>query len=123
LECARNEGDIEVFKWTGESEDCQLLSRDRIGAGGGGNGFGFLIEDDLSRGTSAPCLAYDNPCLVSSADGLFEVANIEIWAMTSFLLAVDAEQSETTLRFIHANMANSHGDKPSCAQSAWTNFL
>lgn len=126
-EIARKEGDVEVFRWTGENDECQLLSRDRIAAGSGmvegGDGFGFIVQDSLSMGSSSPCLTYANPCLVSSANGRFEVANMEVWAMTPFLFTSEAESSEATIRFIHANTTNARGDALSSAQSAWTNFL
>ena len=121
---AAKEGDIEVFRWTGENDECQLLSSDRIAAGSGivdgGDGFGFIVEDNLSKGSSSPCVTYGNPSLVSSENGRFEVANMEVWAMTPFLFASEAESSEATIRFIHAN---TRGDNFKGAQSAWTNFL
>lgn len=122
-EIAERESDVEIFRWTGENDLCQLFSNNRIAAGGGG-GFGFIVEDELSNGNSSPCMTYGNTCLVSSQDGRFEVANMEVWCMTPFLFAEEAEKSETTLRFIQGNMmVNAHGDAPSSAQSAWTNFL
>lgn len=130
-EIARKEGNVDIFKWTGENEECQLFSNDRIAAGGGivdghEDGFGFIVEDDLSKGTSGPCATYGNPCLVAALDGRFEIANMEVWSMTPFLFASDVEKSETTLRFLDENMApssNAHGDAPSSAQSEWTNFF
>ncbi|CAB9515556.1 Oxidation resistance protein 1 [Seminavis robusta] len=129
-EIARKEGDIEIYRWTGENDECQLLSHDRIAAGSGmvegpgqQDGFGFIIQDGLSQGSSSPCITYGNPCLVSSEDdGRFEVANMEVWAMTPFLFAEEAEKSISTVRFLKENL-NVHGDKPSSAQSAWTTFL
>jgi hypothetical protein len=127
FEYAKQEGDIEVFPWTGVNEECQLLSHDKIGAGGGrGDGFGFLVENNLSRGTSSGCATYGNRSLVSSmsASGIFEVANMEVWAMTPFLFAADAEKYESTIRSIQENlMMNARGDRPSRGQSAWTEFL
>lgn len=126
-EIAKKEGDVEIFRWTGENDDCQLFSSERIAAGSGmvdgGDGFGFIVEDHLTQGASSPCLTYDNPCLVSSADGRFEVANMEVWSMTPFLFAADAEKCETTVRFIQENATNAWGDAASNTQSAWTNFL
>lgn len=124
---AAKEGDVDIFRWTGANDECQLLSHDRIAAGAGiidgGDGFGFIVEDDLSRGSSSSCAAYENPPLVSSENGRFEVANLEVWAMTPFLFVSEAESAEATIRFIHGNMADTRGDKLKYAQSAWTNFL
>ena len=130
-EVARKEGEIEIFRWTGENDDCQLFSNMRIAAGSGmvpgahgdHDGFGFIVEDYLSKGSSSPCATYNNPSLVSSKDGRFEVANMEVWSMTPFLFTTEAEKSEDTSRFLQGNMTNARGDAPSSAQSAWTTFL
>lgn len=126
-ETAKREEDIEVYRWTGETDDCQLFGDDRLAAGGGmvnGNGgFGFILDGDLTRGVSGPSLAYGNPPLVSNSSGRFEVANLEVWTMTPFLFASEAEKAEKSLRFIHENLVNPHGDKASAAHSAWTSFL
>lgn len=128
-EIARKEGDIDIFRYTGENDNCQLFSSDRIAAGSGivaGNddsdGFGFIVEDNLSSGTTNPCVTYDNPSLLVNdvGNGHFEVANIEVWCLTPFISADEAEQSESTLRFISGNRT---GDAPSSAASAWTHFL
>ena len=65
------EEDIEVFKWTGENEYCQLLASDRL-AVGGGSGFGLCIDQDLLTGSSAPCETYGNPCLSGDSECSFE---------------------------------------------------
>jgi hypothetical protein len=109
--------EIEVYPWTGNNEECQLFSDERIGAGGGGGGFGFLIEDGLWRGSSCPCSTYDNPCLVTSPDGTFEIANIEVWAMTPFLYVDEAEKSEASRRFISENV------DPNSVTSAWAKYI
>jgi len=116
---ADRESDIEVFHWTGENDLCQLMSDARIAVGGGlvvgGDGFGLVIEDDLSRGSSSSCVTYGNPCLCpGSENGRFEVANVEIWSMTSFLLLADAERSERNAKIIQDNIA---------AEGAWSNYF
>ena len=130
---AQREGDIEIFRWTGENDDCQLFSLDRIAAGSGiqagglnqNDGFGFIVEDGLARGSSSPCTTYDNPSLVLSRNGHFEVANMEVWSMTPFLFEKDAFKSTETIRFLEGNLSttNTKGDAASAAQSAWTQFL
>ena len=130
-EIAEREGDIQVFRWTGENDACQLFSSDRIAAGGGikadginqNDGFGFIVEDGLLRGSSSPCTTYDNPSLVSFGDGQFEVANMEVWSMTPFLFEKDAFKSTASARFMEGNLTNTKGDAASAAQSAWTQFL
>ncbi|KAG7354787.1 TLD domain containing protein [Nitzschia inconspicua] len=116
-EIYRREGEIEVYPWTGANDECQIFSDTRIGAGGGGDGFGFMIVDGLWRGSSSPCSTYDNPCLVSSSDGTFEVANLEVWAMTPFLLVEDAERSEASRQFISETM------DPNSVTSTWAKYI
>ncbi|KAL3913863.1 MAG: hypothetical protein SGARI_000437, partial [Bacillariaceae sp.] len=65
-EIAKREGDIEVYRWTGEDENCQFFSEERIGAGGGGGGFGFVIDEGLWRGSTNPSVTYGNPILVAN---------------------------------------------------------
>jgi len=136
-ETGRREGEIEVFRWTGLNDLCMLFGDDKIAAGGGmiaggSRGFGFIVEDGLLRGFTGPCETYENPCLLakpaefaSSNDGRFEVANMEVWAMTPFLFAAEAEESENNLRFLHQNTKHSAwgDDTGSRTQSAWSNFI
>jgi hypothetical protein len=116
-EISRKVGEIEVYPWTGDNEECQLLSDERIGVGGGGSGFGFVVEDGLWGGSSSPCSTYDNPCLVTSPDGTFEVANIEVWAMTPFLFADEAEKCQASRRFISENV------DPSSDTISWAKYI
>jgi len=114
---AREEGEIDIFNWTGENEDCQLLSDERIAVGSSKNGFAFAIEEGLWRGSSTPSQTYDSPQLVASPDGTFKVANIEVWTMTPFLFTHDAEQMDERMRVIRANVA------PSTLTSSWTKYM
>lgn len=119
-EHANLESDIEVFRWTGENDLCQFFGDNMIAFGGGlvggGDGFGLVVEDDLSRGTSSSCITFDNPCLSlsSSENGQFEIANMEVWALTSFMLVADAEKSETRAQFVQENTT---------ADGMWSNFF
>eukprot|EP00534_Pseudo-nitzschia_fraudulenta_P009109 CAMPEP_0201154114 /NCGR_PEP_ID=MMETSP0851-20130426/14377_1 /ASSEMBLY_ACC=CAM_ASM_000631 /TAXON_ID=183588 /ORGANISM="Pseudo-nitzschia fraudulenta, Strain WWA7" /LENGTH=873 /DNA_ID=CAMNT_0047431429 /DNA_START=290 /DNA_END=2908 /DNA_ORIENTATION=+ len=128
---------IDVYRWSGDNDLCQLFADDKIAVGGGvvghsGDGFGILLEDDLLSGSSSPCATYNNPSLcISSTDGVadpslsarsntsstrdetrFEVANMEIWGLTPFLFVADAERSEKSLRFAKDN-SYTEGDTPS----------
>lgn len=123
------EENIEIYPWTGENDFCQLFSHDKIAVGGGllddtdGDGFGFVIHDDLASGSSSPCKTYRNPCLVSDAErGEFEVANIEVWSLTPFMVEADAERHEESQRFRKENSETSEGQGPS-SQSPWSQFL
>mmetsp|Transcript_34323 Transcript_34323/g.38429 ORF Transcript_34323/g.38429 Transcript_34323/m.38429 type:complete len:936 (-) Transcript_34323:72-2879(-) len=122
---------IDVYPWTGKNEFCQLFDNDNIACGGGivdaGDGFGIILNSDLLSGSSSSCITYGNPSLVTldgeqlSHDGnQFEVANIEVWALTPYMFVADAEKSENSLKFLRDNSFNE--ETPSTT-SAWSNFL
>jgi len=56
-----------------------------------------------------------------SLDGQFEVANIEVWALTSYMFVADAEKSEKSLKLLKDN-SFAEGETPSTT-SPWSNFL
>lgn len=125
-----DDNDIDIFPWTGENDLCQLFADDKIACGGGvvgtGDGFGIVLNSDLMSGSSSPCLTYGNPSLCTldgeeSLDGQFEVANIEVWALTSYMFVADAEKSEKSLKLLKDN-SFAEGETPSTT-SPWSNFL
>ena len=83
----------------------QVVKNDKIGLGGG-NGFGLWIDDDLLHGSSMSCETFDNPCLskIHDDNGLFEIANLEVWTLTSSLTLEDAEKMELMDFFVITNM-------------------
>ena len=113
-EDASAEGDVEVFRYTGENDLCQLLTSDKLAVGGDGDGFGLVVDEDLFRGGTGPCVTYGSPSLVEG--GAFEVANLEVWSMTPFLFVSDAERSEEGLRYREENTCPS-------SSSPWSQFL
>ena len=133
------EEDVDVYRWTGENYLCQLFARDKIAVGGGNHseddvdndeaegvngsdGFGFVMDRDLKRGSSGPCRTYGNPCLVPGCDeghsGDFDVANVEVWALTPFLFEADAERSERNIRFRQQSVAGKDTSKIFLAPSS-----
>ena len=85
---------VEVYGWTGTNSYFALCS-DRSVAMGGGGSFGFLVEEDFSRGTSGVSETYNNPPLSLEPD--FEVVNFECWGFTT-CMTVDELQRESPLR-------------------------
>ena len=54
-------------------------SCDQIAMGGGGDGFGFVLDSDFATGESFKCKTYGNPVLVDKENGSFRIANVECW--------------------------------------------
>ena len=123
---------VEVFPCTGKNEYCQLFGDEKIACGGGvvgthGDGFGILLRKDLLSGSSSPCATYGNPILCWDDENQFEVANIEIWALTPYMFTADAERSERRLSFVKDNSLafntdGSYRESPASA-SAWAAFM
>ncbi|KAL9180476.1 hypothetical protein ACHAXT_010929 [Thalassiosira profunda] len=132
-ERAKAEEDIEVYNWTGKNYLCQLLAHDKLAVGGGSvdkgsDGFGFVINEQLERGSSCPCETYGNPCLVPGTEGgQFEVANIEVWALTPFCFEADAERSERNVRLREQSVSQMATSKKGAdiysTSSEWSQFM
>ncbi|RHX98091.1 hypothetical protein DYB28_009018, partial [Aphanomyces astaci] len=68
---------FEHFPWKGHNA-MFMFSNDSMLAMGGGGGFAFGLNADLSRGTSARCLTFENSrCLTKRSE--FDVVNCEVW--------------------------------------------
>jgi hypothetical protein len=64
-------------------------SATQIGMGGGGNGFGFVLDDDFLTGQSNFSSTYNNPPL-TNALGSFRIANVEVWGFESNIFRKEA---------------------------------
>ena len=118
LEQAQLESEIDMYPHTGDNQYYQLCTHDRIAMGGGtpsGDkktadppidphewGFGLAIQDDLLVGSSSPCATFDSPSLSKvHADGsLFEIVNLELWALTPCTTVQEAELLELGKLFL-----------------------
>lgn len=99
--CSTNYGNLEIFPWTGKNNYIQYCSDNLIGLGGipsernSASGFGLAMDTDLLHVISEPCETFDNPRLAQlSTDGIFEVANIEVWTLTPCVTLEDAKNLE-----------------------------
>ena len=65
-------------------------------------GFGLWLEQDLSRGSSSACLTFQSPPLSRiHADGsLFEIRNLEVWALTPCISVAQAEANQRRRRLL-----------------------
>ncbi|TYZ63722.1 hypothetical protein PybrP1_003691 [[Pythium] brassicae (nom. inval.)] len=70
----------ERFPWTHKNTMFMLSTDQSIGMGGGG-GFAWFANADLSRGSSAPSDTFLNRRLASESD--FEIAGVEVWGFVT----------------------------------------
>lgn len=72
------DGNLAVYGWT-RANDFFVWSTDRnIAMGGGGEGFGFVLDGDFETGESCSCDTYGNPPLTARSAG-FQITNVECW--------------------------------------------
>jgi hypothetical protein len=108
------ESDVEVFEWSRENRNIQSWTGMKgeiiVGAGGYEDdpekdakefGSGLSISADLTRGFSEKCLTFNSPPLATrSNDGVFNIANIEVWTLTPVLSVEEAERLELSRQFV-----------------------
>ena len=58
-------------------------SSDKIAMGGGGEGFGFVLDSDFLTGGSSRCDTFNNEPLSDSDNGVFKIINVEVWGFKS----------------------------------------
>ena len=80
---AQHGSDFVVFDWRGENTFCQMLdvNRGQMAMGGGGGNFGWIVEDNFTRGFTDPCDTFGNTALVS--EGAFDIVGFEIYGFRS----------------------------------------
>lgn len=118
LDQAQLESELDVYPWSGRNYCVQSLRADRIALGAGnveededeegtspttdgGGGFGLCVDADLLRGSTAPCATFGNDRLARLCeDGVFEVANLEMWTLTPCQTEEEAERLELSKLFI-----------------------
>lgn len=109
------ESDVEVFEWSHNNRNVQAWSvmEGELSVGGGGYddgtecpdkefGSGITITGDLSRGFSDRCLTFNSPPLTTrkTSDGVFNIANIEVWTLTPVDSLDEAGRLELGRQFI-----------------------
>lgn len=129
IDQAQLESELDVYPWSGKNYCVQLLHSDKLAVGSGeveGNehsngiscdaspiekkpsfnsGFGLSLDADLLQGTSGPCATFENaPLAQLCEDGVFEVANLEVWTLTVSSSEEDAERMELSNLFFQDNL-------------------
>eukprot|EP00602_Paraphysomonas_sp_CaronLab_P010849 CAMPEP_0185029626 /NCGR_PEP_ID=MMETSP1103-20130426/16032_1 /TAXON_ID=36769 /ORGANISM="Paraphysomonas bandaiensis, Strain Caron Lab Isolate" /LENGTH=365 /DNA_ID=CAMNT_0027564437 /DNA_START=105 /DNA_END=1199 /DNA_ORIENTATION=+ len=69
---------VQVYRWTMENDLIMWSCQSQVAMGGGGDGFGFVLDADFLTGQSNSCTAFGNPPLTSNR-GSFRIANVEVW--------------------------------------------
>ena len=103
--CAESTDDIEIFKWTGTNDYCQICDVDeaKIAMGGGGD-FGIIVEDCFGRGQTGYCGTYGNPPLIPT--GFFEIAALEVYGLVPLVQSFHSTSStiSSICREVHSVM-------------------
>jgi hypothetical protein len=77
--------ELELFKWTGDNEFCQICDLGKkIIAMGGSGAFGLILEDDFYIGSTDRCGTFGNPPLTPDKDGTFCVESMEIYGLLPY---------------------------------------
>jgi hypothetical protein len=118
------EGEVDIYRCSGQNGYIQLCTQDKIAVGGGSAnslssemldrlpteahewGFGLSLDGDLLHGTSAPSVTFMNPPLstMHSDGSRFEILNIELWALTPCMSLKEAEKLELGNLFLQRHM-------------------
>ncbi len=72
------------YQWTSANNFFMYSTEHQIGMGGGGDGFGFILDTDFRSVSSKCCATYGNPCLLSTEEPIF-VKNIEAFGFSSYI--------------------------------------
>lgn len=75
---------IYSYQWTSANNFFMYSTEHQIGMGGGGDGFGFILDTDFRNVSSKCCATYGNPCLLSTEEPIF-VKNIEAFGFSSYI--------------------------------------
>lgn len=80
----RFEGEgIAKYKWTQNNEFFMFSNHEKIGMGGGSDGFAFLLDADFYSGGSYRSDTFGNPVLTQREN--FRVKNVEVWGFETFI--------------------------------------
>lgn len=71
--------DEEIYKWSGQNTSGVKLGLQQIVVGN--DMPAFMLDKTMNRGLSQECMSYNSPSLVSTANGYFDVRQIELWQL------------------------------------------
>ncbi|OWZ18722.1 hypothetical protein PHMEG_0007151 [Phytophthora megakarya] len=70
---------FECYPWSCSDAMVMFSNEENIAMGGGG-GFAWCLNSDLSRGTSGCSTTFGNACLTTESE--FGIVNVEVWGFT-----------------------------------------
>lgn len=70
--------------------------------GGGGDGFGFVLDSDFATGESFQSATYGNQILVDREHGSFRIANVECWGFEGIFGVTSKSVSSNSNRKSHS---------------------
>lgn len=73
-------GNFTAYHWTRKNSMFMFSNQESLAMGGGG-GFGFFLDADMSKGTSSSCDTFGNECLTSHED--FDIVSVEVWGFVT----------------------------------------
>ena len=76
---------VAVFPWTGLNDLFMWSNNENIAMGGGGEGFGFVLDCDFLTGSTTTCETFANPPLVNADGETFNIKNVEVWGFPTGL--------------------------------------
>ena len=74
---------FQYFGWTEKNDYFMWCSSEKIAMGGGGEGFGFVLDSDFHTGGTSRSETFNNDPLSSSENGVFKIVNVEVWGFKS----------------------------------------
>jgi hypothetical protein len=86
---------LSFYPWTGVNNYCQICDVDRgkIAMGGGEGDFGLIIDDAFQRGSTGRCSTFNNPALVPSIGGSFDILEFEVYGLLPLLPTLSKRHS------------------------------
>ena len=89
------------YPWTGENDFFVWCGHDQIAMGGGGDGFGFVLDTDFVSGASFACTTFGNSVLVNNHgdnNGNFRIKNVECWGFEGIFGKVSTKFTKKSAR-------------------------
>jgi len=73
------EKELNIFKWSGANDYCQVCDVDegQLAMGGGG-AFGLIVQDNFTKGSTGRCSTFNNPSLTGEK-GAFHIVDFEAY--------------------------------------------